>query len=133
MFIISIKRIMPPKKTAKKAAATKGKSLNLSNLNPFSMTIEKAAPKAKAPAKGAAAKKAAGCPRAGSPGMALARWKVRIAVTIWRRAAHMAHRCLVPLADPEHDMEKCRDLSEQVAAVEDDLYPEDLYFGEEAD
>ena len=50
---------MPPKKTAKKAAATKGKSLNLSNLNPFSMTIEKAAPKAKAPAKGAAAKKAA--------------------------------------------------------------------------
>ena len=81
----------------------------------------------------AAAQKATACPRAGPPGVTLARWKLRIAVTIWRRAARMAHRCLTPLADPEHDTEHCRDQSEQEAAVVEDIYPDDLDFGANAD
>ena len=77
----------------------------------------------------AAARKAANCPRAGSPGAALARWRLRIAVAIWRGNARMMHRCLTPLADPERDIEKYRVSVNAEAEVEEEIY-EDLLFGE---
>ena len=49
-----------------------------------------------------AASKAHSASRAGSPKAALARWRCRIAVAIWKRNARMAQSCVRPLADPEH-------------------------------
>ena len=80
----------------------------------------------------AAAAKASSCPRAGTPGQTLARWKLRISVTIWKRVARMTHKCLAPLADPERDIEKCRDQTREQAEVEDGLYEDQLDFGEQA-
>ena len=39
--------------------------------------------------------------RLGTPKATVTRWRNRIAVEIWRRAARMTARCLRPLADPE--------------------------------
>ena len=73
-----------------------------------------------------AARKAPACPRAGTKGQTLGRWRHRIAVAIWRRAARMAHRCLPPLADPELDNEICRGRNVE-GEVEEGLYQEEMW------
>ena len=70
-----------------------------------------------------AAKKAGEGTRAGTPAVALARWRLRISVAIWRRAARMAHKCLTPLADPQLYEEFNRDHCEERSA-EATLYQE---------
>ena len=55
-----------------------------------------------------AAAKAQRTSRAGTPREALARWRARLAVAIWRRNARMAQSCIRPLADPELSAENLR-------------------------
>ena len=56
-----------------------------------------------------AAAKAHQTSRAGTPREALARWRTRLAVALWRRNARMAQSCIRPLADPERHLELNRD------------------------
>ena len=67
-----------------------------------------------------AASKAHSTSRAGSPKAALARWRCRLAVAIWKRNARMAQSCVRPLADPELFVQHTRDCA--VDACEDPKY-----------
>ena len=67
-----------------------------------------------------AASKAHSASRAGTPKAALARWRCRLAVAIWRRSARMAQSCIRALADPELYTENSRDCT--VDACEDPQY-----------
>ena len=46
-----------------------------------------------------------------------------MAVTIWRRAARMAHLCLAPLSDPEHTENNFQDAEEEQELTTQGLYP----------
>ena len=77
-----------------------------------------------------AASKAHRASRAGTPKEALARWRCRLAVAIWRRSARMAQSCVRPLADPDLYTEHNRGC---VAAAHDDAMYGSCQAGSEED